>query len=284
MFLFRCNISFSTCYFIGSLWFLLFQQSIFAQQFIPVGARINALGNTAVTLGDAFSVFSNPATLTSLPTQTAAAFFEQRYAVAGLNSMAFAYSHPIKTSCVALGTTRFGDELLNHSRVELGFGHKIRTVSLGGGLGYQQLFVTENGMAKALTLQFGGTAEISKKLVYGAHVYNMLRAKAASESALYYPVIMKMGFSYLPINELIITTEVEKVSGLLPNFKAGLEYRLTEWFFARTAVNTAPSNGFGGIGLKFKECSLDYGVSFRSRLGFVHYLGLVYCPKSKKTR
>ena len=239
------------------------------------------MGNTTVTLVDAFSVFSNPATLTSLPTRTAAAYFEQRYAVAGLNSMAFAYSHPIKTSCLALGTTRFGDELLNHSRVELGFAHKIRTVSLGGGLGYQQLFVAENGVGKGVTLQFGGTAEINKKLVYGAHVYNMLRAKIASESSLYYPVMMKMGFSYLPMNELIITSEVEKMSGQTPNFKAGLEYRLTEWFFARTAVNTAPSNGFGGIGLKFKECSLDYGISFRSRLGFVHYLGLVYTPKSK---
>jgi len=255
--------------------------SIVAQTFTPIGARLNSMANASVSVSDMFSVFSNPASLTTLESSCAALFFDHRYNVSGLNTYAFAYSHDIKKSKIAAGFVKFGDQLLNQNRIELAIAHKIRMVSLGGGIGYQQLMVYENGVAKALTLQFGGNVELTPKITYGAHVYNMLRSKMDKNSQLYYPVIMKTGFSYLPNKSVIVSCEIEKDNRFDPNFKAGIEYKIIEWMFLRMGVNSNPSNGFGGLGFKLKDWKFDYGVSFHNRLGLVHFFGLNFFVNKK---
>lgn len=255
---------------------LLQSFEIYAQYFTPIGARLNSMGNASVTVSDAFSIFSNPANLALMDKTSVAVYADHRYSLSGLNTLAFASNHTFRKASISVGATRFGDELLNHNRVEAAAAYKIRLVSLGLGLGYQQLMVSENGVARAMTLQFGGTVEISPKIKYAAHVYNMLRAKVDARSLLYYPVIMRTGFSYLPIKSAIISAEIEKDSRFEPNFKLGLEYQLKEWMYLRTGVNSNPFNAFGGIGFKQKDWKLDYGVSFHNRLGMVHYISLVF--------
>lgn len=263
----------------------LFQTfTLHAQYFTPIGARLNSMANASVAVSDEFSVFSNPANLALMDKTSVAVYADHRYSVSGLNTLAFANNHTVRKASISFGATRFGDELLNHNRVEVATAYKIRLVSLGLGLGYQQLMVSENGVARAMTFQFGGTVEISPKIRYAAHVYNMLRAKVDTRSSLYYPVIMRTGFSYLPIKSAIISAEIEKDSRFEPNFKLGLEYHLKEWIYLRTGVNSNPFNAFGGIGFKQKDWKLDYGVSFHNRLGMVHYLSLIFAfdKKSKE--
>ena len=247
-----------------------------AQYFTPIGARLNSMANASVAVSDPFSIFSNPSNLTSDNKSSIAVYADHRYSVSGLNTLAFASNHTVRKTSISVGASRFGDELLNHHRAEIAAAYKIRLVSLGLGLGYQQLMVSENGVARAMTLQFGGTVEISPKIRYAAHVYNMLRAKVDARSSLYYPVIMRTGFSYLPIKSAIISAEIEKDSRFEPNFKMGLEYQLKEWMYLRTGINSNPFNAFGGIGFKQKDWKLDYGVSFHNRLGMVHILSLVF--------
>ena len=255
----------------------LFQSfDLHAQFFTPIGARLNSMANASVAVPDAFSIFSNPANLALMDKTSVAVYADHRYSVFGLNTLAFASNHTVRKASISIGATRFGDELLNHNRVEAAAAYKIRLVSLGFGLSYQQLMVSESGVARAMTLQFGGTVEISPKIKYAAHVYNMLRAKVDANSSLYYPVIMRTGFSYLPIKSATISAEIEKDSRFEPNFKLGLEYQLKEWIYLRTGINTHPFNVFGGIGLKQKDWKLDYGVSFHNRLGMVHYMSLIF--------
>jgi len=256
--------------------FLLQPFALHAQYFTPIGARLNSMGNASVAVSDAFSIFSNPANSALLDKTSVAVYADHRYSIAGLNSLAFASNHIVQKTHISVGATRFGDELLNHNRVEVAAAYKIRLVSLGLGLGYQQLMISENGVARTMTLQFGGTVEISPRIRYAAHVYNMLRAKVDTRSPLYYPVIMRTGFSYLPVKAAIISAEIEKDSRFELNFKLGLEYQLKEWIYLRTGINSHPLNAFGGIGFKQKDWKLDYGVSFHNRLGMVHYLSLIF--------
>lgn len=273
--IFRCADSAKSIFF----WLIvcLFQTfTLNAQYFTPIGARLNSMGNASVAVSDVFSIFSNPSNLARLDKASVAVYADHRYSVSGLNTLAFASNHTVRKASISLGATRFGDELLNHNRVEAAAAYRIRLVSLGLGLAYQQLMVSENGVARAMTLQFGGTVEISPKIRYAAHVYNMLRAKVDASSSLYYPVIMRTGFSYLPIKSAIISAEIEKDSRFEPNFKLGLEYQLKEWICLRTGMNSNTFNAFGGIGFKQKDWKLDYGVSFHNRLGMVHYLSLIF--------
>ena len=208
MLFFRSNAFKNISYIAVFLWLITGFFRLQAQYLAPVGARLNSIGDASVTVSDAFSVFSNPSSLSGLTKSSAALFVDHRYNVSGLNTVAFAYNHFVRNTRISTGTSRFGDELLNHSRIELAFAHKIRMVSLGGGLGYHQLSVSENGVGRAVTLQFGGMVHVSPRFLYGAHVYNMLRSKVARESQIYHPVLMKMGFSYLPIKSMILSGEI----------------------------------------------------------------------------
>ena len=183
---------------------LIFYVKVNAQYLLPVGARSNAMGGSTITLPDAFSVFSNPASTTYLEQNSIGLFYDHRYNISGLSNLALAGSFKIKKSSILGGVARSGDELLNHSRLEIALAHKIRNVSLGGGAGYHQIMVSENGVAQNFSFQFGGTAELTPKLTYGAHVYNILRSKVSKEKSIYYPVIMRMGLSYKPIKKVFI--------------------------------------------------------------------------------
>ncbi len=276
MLFFGCPTFLKNYYTVGFLVFILNSMNILAQDLMPIVARLNSMGNTAVALTDAFSLFSNPSCIAKDSKQSAAVFVDHRYGIAGLNTKAFAYNHAINDSKMAGGFTHFGDELMNHSRIELAFAQKIRLFSLGGGFGVHHLSVSGNGVARAVTFQFGGLVEISPKIYYGAHVYNMTRAKISKESSLYYPVLMKTGFTYLPSDLVILSAEIEKDSRYPVNLKAGLEYKLIEWIKIRTGINSSPANGYFGLGFKLKEWNFDYGLSFHSRLGVVHFVGLTF--------
>lgn len=248
---------------------------------MPIGARLNGLANASVTLIDPFSVFVNPANLANTTKPTLGLFADHRYSLSGLNILALAYSQNYKSWGAGVGVARYGDELLNHTRVEFALAYKIRMVSLGAGVGYHQLMIMELGTASRALFQLGGRAELTPKLTYAASVYNLARAKVSSQSSIYYPVVMKMGLSYIAIKQVVLMGEVEKSSDSKTNFKAALEYSLLGYLQFRTGVNTFPSQGFLGVGLKWKGASLDYAISFHSRLGNVHALGLT-CVFGKK--
>lgn len=259
--------------FIGIIFTLILFESK-AQMFTNMGARANGLANATVAVPDAFSIFANPACLSGLSGQVLGVYADQRYNIAGLNTFSAVYTIAYKSARLGTGVARYGDELLNQTRGELAFAYKIRMVSLGGGLGYQQLLVSELGMAKSVTFQFGGVAEITPKLTYGASVYNLARAKIVNES--YYPVVMRMGFAYKANKQVVLMGEAEKTSLQAINMKASLEYSPIEFLRLRTGINTFPSQGFFGIGVKWKSNQLDYACSFHSRLGFVHYIALAF--------
>ena len=136
--------------------------------------------------------------------------------------------------------------------------------------------ILENGVARNITFQFGGVAQLTSKLTYGASVYNIFRSKVSKEKSIYYPVLMKMGISYKPIKPVFISAEIEKDSRFDPNFKVGLEYNPNEKLYFRTGINTNPSNAFFGLGIKLKDWIFDYGISLHNRLGITHYIGLVF--------
>ncbi len=257
---------------------------LIAQYILPIGARANSMGGSTITLPDVFSVFSNPASSSYLEQNSIGIYYDHRYNLSGLSNIALGGNYKIKGISVLGGIARSGDELLNHSRLELALAYKIRNVSLGGGAGYHQLMVSENGVAQNVTFQFGGIAEITPKLTYGAHVYNFLRSKVSKEKSLYYPVIMRMGISYKPIKPVFISAEIEKDSRFDPNFKAGMEYQAIEKLYFRTGFNSNPSNGFFGVGIKLKDWRFDYGISVHNRLGITHYVGLVFGLPNSTTK
>lgn len=256
------------------IFFYLSLHVCYSQMWTRVGARANGLGHTTVALPDAFAIFSNPACLTGLQNDAIGLSVDHRYNVEGLNTLAMAYTRVQQNARIGFGASRYGDDLLSHTRAEMAFAYKIRMVSLGGGLSYQQFGISELGTAKNVMFQLGGMAEITPKITYAASVYNVTRARLINDY--YYPVCMRMGLRYEPSKQVILLGEIEKISQQEANCKVALEYLPYDFLCFRTGINTFPSQGFVGLGLKWRGSELDYSCSFHSRLGFVHYVGIVF--------
>ncbi|MBY0426054.1 MAG: hypothetical protein K2Q22_10490, partial [Cytophagales bacterium] len=123
-----------------------------------------------------------------------------------------------------------------------------------------------------------------EQLFFGAHIYNLNRAKLADYQNERIPTIMKAGLSYRPLKRLLVNIEVEKDLVFPVLYKAGIEYGLFDFLYLRTGINVDPLAGYFGAGINHKNFYFDYAFSRHQILGFTHHFSLSYrFKKSNKT-
>lgn len=142
----------------------------------PSGARSSGLGHASSALRDEWALFNNIAGIYSSKKISAMAAYQNLYGIPSLNQASFGMIFPYKE--MVWGTTfyRFGDSYYNEIKAGIGLTHKIRNVSLGIKLNYHQIGVQELGVKRNLVIEFGGFAEITEQLFFGAHIYNLNQA------------------------------------------------------------------------------------------------------------
>ncbi|MEQ9231268.1 MAG: hypothetical protein RIF46_11350, partial [Cyclobacteriaceae bacterium] len=168
------------------------------------------------------------------------------------------------------------DEFFSEQRVNVAFGHKLDRVSLGVSVDYLQYNIATVGTKGAMIIEFGGVAEITEQILFGAHVFNINQAKLVKETDERLPTVMKAGLSFLPSPDLIISIETEKDLDYDEVFRVGLEYQIVENLFIRTGLSTEPFNGAFGVGFQPKRFQVDYAFSNDSNLGSVHEVSVSY--------
>jgi hypothetical protein len=77
----------------------------------------------------------------------------------------------------SVGAFRFGDDLYNEQMVSLGFGNKFGIASLGVKANYIQYQADGFGTYGAVSIDFGGLAELTDQLSIGAYITNLNQAK-----------------------------------------------------------------------------------------------------------
>lgn len=248
-----------------------------AGEYFPIGARAIGLGNTAVTIKDSWAVFNNISGIADLKQTQAGLFFENRYGNAAFNTIALTAVQPFgKYGTGGLGVFRFGNLNYNHLRISFGFSHKIEWVSLGLQVEYAQTNISEVGTRNNLIFNFGGMAQITSKLRFGASIRNINQAKIADYQDERLPTVMKIGLSYQPYEKLFLNIEVEKDVILKPKYKLGIEYAIIEKFKARTGINIEPFTAYFGVGYSVHNFQLDFAMTYHERLGFSNGISLNY--------
>ena len=241
-----------------------------------LGARNSGMGCASVTLGDPYSLFNNIGGLAQVKEHHVFGGYQNRYGISELQVLGAGAIYHSSIGNVGLGFYRFGGELFSQQRIHLAVGNQFQLVSLGLGVDLIQYDVSTVGTKQVVSLQFGGIAEITRQLQFGAHIFNLNLAELVEETGERVPTIMKAGISYRPSNELMINIEVEKDLDFDEIIKAGIEYELVEAVFVRTGVITEPFTGTFGIGFYPKQFLFDYSYVNNSTLGAIHEVSLGY--------
>jgi hypothetical protein len=246
-----------------------------------MGARAMSLGFTSSCLTDEWSIFNNVGGLAKVK-QPSASFSYTAYPHSPFfDQMAALYCKPIKFGVLAGGIYRFGDDLYNEHIISGAFANSFGLASLGIKLNYIQYHAEGFGSTQALTVSFGGVAELSPQILVGAHIVNINQPKLSETSKERVPTRMTMGIGFRPNEKVFLSSEVEKDLAFDLTWKTGFEYQVHKKLVARTGFNLNPQAGFAGIGFKPKKFSLDYAFQYSTNLGGIHQATVSYQFKSK---
>ncbi len=243
-----------------------------------MGGRAKGIANAAVAVRDHWAIFNNVGGLAGVKSYTGQIAYNNRFGIANFQTFALGLTAPIKVGVVGLSVSRFGDNVYSEQRIGLGYGHQIKNVSLGAKVNYVQVSIQDLGSKGTLVFEFGGVAQLSKEVMFGANIYNfnqgVFNTALGEEEKL--PVIMKAGISYRPLKVLMINAETEKSIDLPAMLKVGLEYEIVPKIYVRTGIQTQPTTNYFGIGFQPKQFQLNYALTTNNLLGISHHLSFTY--------
>lgn len=243
------------------------------------GARSAGMAGASLTVGDEYSLFNNIGGLGRVDYHAAFAGYQNRYGIREFQVIGGGGVFHSDIGNAGVGYYKFGDDVFSQQRIHVAIGNQLQMVSLGLGVDLVQYDIATIGTRQVLAIQFGGIAEITPQLVFGAHIFNLNQAELTSETGEKLPTVMKGGFSYRPSKELMLNVEVEKDLDFDEVFKAGLEYQIIENVYMRTGISTEPFLSAFGVGFHPKNLKFDYAFSNDSRLGNIHELSVSYTIK-----
>lgn len=259
------------------LYFWLLPGILAAQQIVSdFGARAKGMGNANTSIADEWAIFNNVGGISGIKNGTVSFGYDHFFELEGFDQIAASIVQPFKFGTIGISFHKFGDELYSEQVASAAFGNKIGFVRLGAKASYYQLRIDEFGTAGAMFFDLGGIVEILPKFHFGAYISNFTLSKLNSVAKNALPVIMKIGFSYIPAKQVIINLDLFKDVEYSPILKAGIEYGILDKFYLRTGVNSSPFKGFFGAGLHLKSFKIDYAVNSYQYLGTSHQATVSY--------
>jgi len=241
-----------------------------------LGARSAGVGEASVSISDHWALFNNIAGIAQTNQEVALFSYQNKYAISAFNTFGTGFIQPLPFGTTAISAFRFGDELFNEQKLSLSFADKIGIVALGASVSYIQFSMESVGSRGIVAVDFGGIVSLGKQFLFGAYISNLNQPKISNFENENLPTIMKVGFSYLPLDGLMLNAELEKDLDFEERFKSGIEYRFYKQFYARTGFQTEPFVASFGLGFRPKKITVDYAYSSHSNLGDIHELSIGY--------
>lgn len=269
---------------ISVLFLIYFGADLLAQspmEVFPKGGRSMGMANAHTTLGDVWSVFNNIGALAEIKASQVSFAYDHRMQLNELSTLAAVAAFKKNQTALGIGVSQFGDQDFSQSQAGLGFSQRLGIASLGIKVNYFQTHISNQGTAGAAVFEFGGLAELSPVLFFGAHVYNPTMASYGGDSPEKLPTVIKAGLAYRPSEQVSVNLEGEKDILLEPQLKIGVEYSILLKVWLRVGFNTNPERLFYGMGFRPKRFHIDYAMTQHQRLGFTHHFSFSYLFPTK---
>ena len=258
------------------IFLLLGNQGISQSVSALMGARGAGMGYASSTLRDEWALFNNVGGLAKVNQPIAAFAYEVLPGLTGANRTAALFSTPLGIGVIGFGMFRFGDDLYNEQIISAGYSNQFGIASLGLKLNYIQYRADGFGVRSALSLNFGGIAQITPLFLVGAYIVNLNQPKLSTVDKERLPTKLVVGMSFKPGEKVFIATEIEKDLEFDPTLKAGIDYQLHKKIYFRTGFNFHPNAAFFGIGFVVKKIKIDYSLQYSSILTSGNQASAVY--------
>ena len=257
--------------------FIIFLYSLNSKAQVNYGPRFTALGNAAVALQDIWSVQKNQAGIAALENPQFSAGYENRFGVKELSTQSAAFVLPIKNYAFGANFQAYGVNAYRESKSGISlaraFGPKLLTAV---NLNYHQIKIDNYGNAQGFSVEVGLQYEAFKNLWLGTHIANPNQSKYGNNTEQIIPAHIQFGASYKFSDQLIISSEVEKVLDGQVDFKTGLEYKVVKFVALRGGVSANPFIQYAGFGINYEKFKLDFAVASHPVLGYSPQISVGY--------
>lgn len=240
------------------------------------GARSEGMGHANTTLVDEWSILNNIGGISGLEKGSVFFGYNRFFNIDGFDKVAVGIIQPFGFGSVGVSAFRFGDQLYSEQMLSSAFGNKIGFVRLGFRASYYQMRIDEFGTSSAFQFDLGGIVELLPSISFGAYISNFTASKLNNVEKSKLPVIMKVGISYQPTEDIILNLDVHKDVDFGPEVRGGLEYRIIEKVYVRTGLNSKPFKAYFGGGLTFGRFKVDYAVTSHQYFGISHQASVVF--------
>lgn len=239
------------------------------------GPRALGTGQISVLHSDVWSNFNNVGALGWLKQNSVGVSFENRYNQGAFNQMAFGAALPTKKlGVVGVSASKFGGDIFNQTRAQVGWAKAFGIASIGLQAQWYQFNAVNFPTQSRLLINFGGLAQLTPKIQFGASISNIGQAKASEFQDEKVPTIVKGGISFLPSKKVKLMGEIQKDLDQKAVVKAGIEYELVEKVWLRTGFTSQTLMACGGIGVEWRNLQFNYAFSHHPQLGWSNGIGL----------
>lgn len=248
----------------------------------PVGGRTNSLGKCSVASNDFWSLYNNPAGISSYNLSIGISY-ENRFLLKELGYKNIGVLLPLNIGVVGISFSRFGYEHYNENIIGIAlarnFGPQLKI-----GLKLDYIYLKFSGEYKNFstpTFELGLQYEINENLSLGAYLFNPIHVKIKTTFNYKIPIVMRLGFSYFINKNFMLTSEIEEIFEDNFSYRFGIEYECYENSYIRSGFQINPELLTFGIGYNYRYCIIDIAGQMNQNLGTSLNCSLIFKLKSK---
>lgn len=245
-----------------------------------IGARSVGLGYAYTAVGSNFwSLFHNPAGIAGTSAIETGVYVERRFNLSELTYGHAGIVFPFGgKQAIGAELGSYGFDTYRENRAALSYGVMLlERISLGAKINYANIIIAGLGSTNALVATVGGQVHINKTLSLGFTGYNVNRAGIQSLGGTDdIPTLLTAGVMYRPNEKVMIVADVQKDIDHPVSWRGGIEYAFVPSLYARLGMSTEPLSVNAGLGLLYRNLSVDAAFGFHERLGYTPHISLSY--------
>ena len=255
-----------------------FVQFTHAQHFRQIGARQAGLAYAGVALNDIWAYHNNPGMLGFLQDAGVGVYYENRFFAREFQYQGLVYAQPIKRGVISFGAQYSGFDLYSTSRAGIGYALALsEKLSMGVQINYMNVrqpsyYGTKHGVSG----EFGLGIKVTSKWTLAMAINNLTRSNLSATANEKFETIFRIGALYDVSKRLFVTAELEKDIYYPVRLKTGIEYHPVDPFYIRVGAAVNSTSFAIGLGYVYKNLRIDVGSNYIQPLGFhtalsVHY-------------